>query len=96
MHRKYQTLTEHIGIRSLGKSANWAVAAFSLGSLGQYTWCEKNRKIEMQGIMAAMIGMKKLHEKQQREKEAAEAAEKEAAKLAEEERLRNKRWYKFW
>ena len=44
----------------------------------------------------AVAGMKKLHEKQDREKAAEEAAEKEAARVAEVERIKNQRWYKFW
>jgi hypothetical protein len=69
-------------------------------AMGQYAWCESRRREESRGIALAVIGMKKLHDKAQREKEAEEArlaaAKAEAERLKEEQRQKLKSTWVFW
>ncbi|KAK5056101.1 hypothetical protein LTR84_012654 [Exophiala bonariae] len=87
------------GLKSLGRSANFAVGGFVVTSSAMYYWCDRRRKEEARGMAAAVVGMKMLHEKKAKEqaaKEAAEAAAAAARAEAEAEAKRNKRWYKVW
>lgn len=98
-HNSESLLTLGPGLKSLGKSTNYAVAGFALTSSAMYFWCDRRRKEEARGMAAAVAGMKMLHEKKAREQAARDAAEAAAATArakAEEEARRNKRWYKLW
>lgn len=99
-HQHFElTLTSWSGLKSLGKSANYAVGGFVVASSGMYYWCDQRRKGEARGMAAAVVGMKMLHEKKAKEQAAKEAAEATAAAAkaeAEAEAKRNKRWYKVW
>jgi Protein of unknown function (DUF3767) len=82
------------------RAANFAAAGFVIMSMGQYAWCESRRREEAKGMAMAVIGMKKLQEKRQLEKEAEEAkaaaGKAEAERLAEEQRQKQKSGWSFW
>ncbi|KAL5340053.1 hypothetical protein BJX70DRAFT_130727 [Aspergillus crustosus] len=85
------------GVRSIWTACNWAVGVFAITSLATYEFCQRRRIQELDGMKQAVVLMKELKIKKQREKEQQVA---EAARLAEEEKKR-KSWthlpnYKFW
>lgn len=84
----------NLGLSTIGRSANYAVATFVLTSGVMYYWCDQKRREESRGMAIAVAGMKLLHEKKAREKAEAAAA-LEASRKAEEE-ARRRSWYKFW
>ena len=96
------------GMPVMGNAANWTVGVFTVTALGMYTWCERRRRQEAQGMAQAVAGTaagmteeeKKLQEKKKKEEQEAREKAEAVARLAEEER-RKKSWtnlnnYKFW
>ena len=86
------------GLSSSLTTSNFAVGGFLVSASAMYYWCDQRRKEEARGMAMAVQGMKMLHEKKAREKEAAEeAARVSAAAKADAEALKRKQqWYKFW
>lgn len=89
-------LTIRLGTRSLSVAANWAVGAFAIASVASYEFCQRRRRMELDGMKQAAELMKELKIKKEREKRKAV----EERRAAEEERKR-KSWtnlsnYKFW
>lgn len=71
-----------------------------MATLGMYTWCERRRRKEAEGMAQAVAGMKRLQEKKKQEEKEAKEKAAAAAREAEEER-RRKSWknlsnYKLW
>jgi hypothetical protein len=87
-----------VGLKASGRAANLAVTAFTIMSIGQYAWCQSKRKEEARGIAMAVVGMKKLEEKRQRERKEAgpEATTTTAVTVGEEQRNKPKQSWKFW
>jgi cytochrome c oxidase assembly protein subunit 20 len=78
------------------KAANWAVGIGVLASLGQYEFCQYQRRLErvkMQRVVEVYTKAQteaRQKEAEERRRKAAEEAEAEAA------RERKKSWYRFW
>lgn len=70
-------------------ACNWAVGSFTVLTIATYELCQRQRKIELEGMKEAAELMAKLKEKKEKERAELKAAAEEAQRYAEEQKWKN-------
>ncbi|KAI5284550.1 hypothetical protein KEM54_001244 [Ascosphaera aggregata] len=77
------------GVKNVWSACNWAVGSFAILTIATHELCQRQRRIEMEGLKEATELMAKLKEKKEKEKADLKAAAEEAERYAAEQRWRN-------
>ncbi|KAI5306100.1 hypothetical protein KEM56_002220 [Ascosphaera pollenicola] len=77
------------GLRKMWPACNWAVGSFTVLTIATYELCQRQRRIEMEGMKEATELMAKLKAKKEKEKADLKAAAEEAQRYTEEQRWKN-------
>ncbi|KAI9902014.1 hypothetical protein N3K66_003831 [Trichothecium roseum] len=78
---------------NIGKSTNWAVGIFLLGSIASYEYCQYQRRAEKLQ-MKRHIEVVNQGRREQAKKMMEAQKEKQRAEM--EQKVAQKTWYKFW
>lgn len=78
------------------KAANWAVGTGALAAMGQYEYCQWQRRQEREKMKRVVEVYAAKTARERREKEAEERRKREEERARVEEERRGRGWWKFW